>query len=205
MKCRGRHYVLVAPGRTAQSTARFAGTRFIISFRRIRYDWLRISQRGSRDYYMWHAKPFVQQKMANVVRVGDSNSNSKLKLSDRYGKRVIAVNGYTYADDFYIAKPQLQFENALSHANALQVLNGKFADYAILEERILVLNLKTDKILKPLAGKVRVAGYLDPLDGYVSFNKKHPGIDQIIKAFDDAQARLERSGAIASILKRHEY
>jgi polar amino acid transport system substrate-binding protein len=153
--------------------------------------------------YAWHSKPFVQQKMAIVMR--QDSALSDVKLSDLYGKRVIAVNGYTYADDFYIAKPHLKFENALNDVNALLMLSGKRADYAILEERIMAFNLKTEPVLKPLAGSFRGVGYLDPLDVYISFSKKQPGIDQIIKSFDEAQARLERSGAIASILKRHGY
>jgi polar amino acid transport system substrate-binding protein len=154
-------------------------------------------------YYAWHSKPFVQMIMAIVVRSDDTSS--KLELSDLYGKRVITVNGYTYADDFYLAKPYLKLESALNDVSALQMLNGKRADYAILEERVMAFNLKNEPVLKSLAGKFRVVGYLDPLDSFISFSKKQPGIDQIIKSFDEAQARLERSGAIADILRRHEF
>ncbi|MCV2359311.1 transporter substrate-binding domain-containing protein [Paucibacter sp. TC2R-5] len=42
--------------------------------------------------YAWHSKPFVRQKMAIVVRSDDGPEN--LTLSDLYGLRVIAVNGY---------------------------------------------------------------------------------------------------------------
>jgi polar amino acid transport system substrate-binding protein len=153
--------------------------------------------------YAWHSKPFVQQKMAIVVRSDDTSN--KLKLTDLYNKQVIAVNGYTYADDFYIAKPHLKFQNARTDVNALLMLSAKRADYAILEERIMAFNMKTEPALKPLAGKFLVAGYLNPLDGYISFSKRQPEIDQIIKSFDEAQARLEQSGEISRILKRHEF
>ncbi|MCV2359310.1 hypothetical protein LNV08_10030 [Paucibacter sp. TC2R-5] len=88
---------------------------------------------------------------------------------------------------------------------ALQMLNKKRADYAILEERIMAFNMASEPALKPLAGRFRVVGYLDPLDCFVSFSKMKPGIDKIIKAFDEAQARLEHSGVLAAIQKRHDF
>ncbi|MEJ6007054.1 transporter substrate-binding domain-containing protein [Paucibacter sp. AS339] len=153
--------------------------------------------------FAWHSKPFVQQKMAIVVRA--EFGEGSLKLNDLYGHKVIAVNGYTYADDYYIAKPHLKLENAVNDVVALQMLKKKRADYAILEERIMAFNMATEPVLKALGGKFRVAGYLNPLDGYVSFSKTEPGLEKLITAFDEAQARLERSGALAAILKRHDF
>lgn len=153
--------------------------------------------------YAWHARPFIQQKMVIVVRADDTRA--RLSLSDLYGSKVIAVNGYTYADDFYAAKPHLKLQSAVNDVLALQMLHNRRADFAILEERIMAFNLAKESALKSLAGRFRVAGRLDPLDGYISFSKTQAGIDNIIKAFDDAQARLERAGVLAAIHKRHDF
>ena len=56
----------------------------------------------------------------------------------------------------------------------------------------MAFNLKNEPVQKSLDGKFRVAGYLDPLDSFIAFSKKQPGIDKTINSLDETQARFAR-------------
>lgn len=150
-----------------------------------------------RRTYLFHALPLFSD--APLIMARTSSPANKLSLRDLEGQKVIVTSGYTYGDAFE-SNSKIQRVQAIGDVNTLRMLESGTADLCIVYPRILAH--QTKRTGENFENTLKAVGTLPIVDLYLSFSRRMPNANQVLKKFNAAHHRLLLSHAIADIENR---
>lgn len=150
-----------------------------------------------RQDFLFHAQPLFVDELWVLGRASSTARN--LTVADLAGKRVIVTHGYTYGDAFE-SNTAIQRIRAPHDINALRMLLADRGEFAVVYRRI-TRHLERGAA-QDLRGQFKPVGKLEDAALYLSFSRKYPDVQELVRRFDAAHLRLRQNGTLQKIERR---
>lgn len=150
-----------------------------------------------RKDYIFHNLPLFTDELWILARA--DNRATQMTAKSLTGKQVIVTHGYTYGDAFE-SNAAIQRVTAPYDVNALRMLVAERAEFAVVYRRV-TQHLQRSTA-QDLQGRIKPVGKLDDAALYLSFSRRYPDVQGLVRRFDAAHVRLRKNGVLQKIEKR---